>query len=323
VLSSTLQDLLSVARAMAVGEQPLGRSQILLRFAFAGTALVLSVMILVLLVNAGCDGSRGCSQDAADAHLSYARFVAEDRKGKALSLKEPIDGKEGAPSLGQGAKADRGAVVHGASFGEQVVVPPLLCPSVSLPQGDVEFSLPAESLQKLCDSQHSAEILGPGGLPFLFARFATARAGGASPCGGGARGGSWDSQGLWLELAETATSRYPYACVGPLCVGSIPLEALELCGPRGRHYGLLKPGEGTWQAQHKMHKGCPLLSIELIDLPSFTITASASDSTTAVSATLVGANGAWQVHAKPGSDPLLALLCMLAMVLTVPDRCRY
>jgi hypothetical protein len=325
--------MLSFARAAAAGERLQDRPPIMLRLAFAGATVTFCLVALVLFMGGKSDRFRGDAPAAAAGKLGYSRCSAEDRKGKASSLKLAGDSKMAVPSPGQGADGGAG----GPSLlphGEQLVVPPPpLCPEVVLPQGDVEFSLPAESLQKLCDSsRHSAEILGPGlsagGQPLLYARFATARAGGAAAVGAG-------SYGLWLELAKTATSRYPLACVGPLAVGSIPQEALELCGPGGRHYGTLIPpggtlkqvatpvgaGEAVWRAQYRA--SChSVLDVELIDLPSFTVTASAGDSV-AVSATLVGANGAWQVHAKPGSDPLLALICMLAMVLTVPDRCRH
>jgi hypothetical protein len=70
-----------------------------------------------------------------------------------------------------------------------------------------------------------------------------------------------------------------------------------------------------WRVENQ---GRTVLFIDPGDQQRFQLSASTGDGHEAASAILAGSD-AWEVHVKPGNDPLLALGCMLAIVLTSED----
>jgi hypothetical protein len=91
----------------------------------------------------------------------------------------------------------------------------------------------------------------------------------------------------------------------------------EIRGPSGRPFGALERSSFGWVAQYKGHTlpDRPVLFIDPGDPQRFALSASTRDAQLAATALLAGGDN-WQVHVKSGNDHLLALICMLAIVVT-------
>jgi len=209
--------------------------------------------------------------------------------------------------------------------------------------GKAHFVVPMEAIRKLSAGQSPVEILGPSSRALLHARLPNFPAGGPNEPGGG-DGAGGGALGRWLELTTTPKSRYPHACIGPLVLGSVSREPLQIRGPRSEYYGtlvLVRPG--CWQAQRNKRA---VLTLSLLPPPSGAASsggaapgqgsalsglrvgaASAAGSGLAIGAVatvaLGGVDGqALEVKVAPGIDALLTLLCALAVLLMAPEQIR-
>ncbi|CAE8638086.1 unnamed protein product, partial [Polarella glacialis] len=203
-------------------------------------------------------------------------------------------------SVGQSSSAERPS-----QQARDAARPDAICPALILPHGEAQFLLPAEALRRL--SRGPVEVLGPSGRPLLHARLQAA-AGAPVP-----------TQGMWLELSTTATSKYPHASVGPLVLGKALAApgSLEVRGPRGDRYGLLQPsGRVAWQVLR--NGGHLVLSMTLAEGGAGLVVAAASGKVIG-SAMPTPEGEACCVKVSPGVDALLTLLSVLAVILTSPE----
>jgi len=209
--------------------------------------------------------------------------------------------------------------------------------------GKAHFVVPMEAIRKLSAGQSPVEILGPSSRALLHARLPNFPVGGPNEPGGG-DGAGGGALGRWLELTTTSKSRYPHACIGPLVLGSVSREPLQIRGPRSEYYGtlvLVRPG--CWQAQRNPRA---VLTLSLLPPPSAAASsggaapgqgsafsglrfgaASPAGSGLAIGAVatvaLGGVDGqALEVKVAPGVDALLTLLCALAVLLMAPEQIR-
>jgi len=209
--------------------------------------------------------------------------------------------------------------------------------------GKAHFVVPMEAIRRLSAGQSPVEILGPSSRALLHARLPNFPLGGPNEPGGG-DGAGGGALGRWLELTTTPKSRYPHACIGPLVLGSVSREPLQIRGPRSEYYGtlvLVRPG--CWQAQRN-HRA--VLTLSLVPLPSGAASSggaapgqgsafsglrfgaeSSAGSGLAIGAVatvaLGGVDGqALEVKVVPGVDALLTLLCALAVLLMAPEQIR-
>lgn len=186
--------------------------------------------------------------------------------------------------------------------------PDAICPALILPHGEAQFSIKVESLRKLGAGQYPVEILGPSGRPLLHARLPTTPLSSNSVAAG--------SQGVWLELSTTPQSRYPHASVGPITLGVVTRQPLEIRGPRGDTYGTMEPSGTGWRA---MHKGRMVLFVDTAMQGELAMSAQGPDGRTIATASPTSGQ-ALRVQVKPGVDALLTLLCMLSVVLMSPEQ---
>jgi len=178
-----------------------------------------------------------------------------------------------------------------------------ICPALILPHGEARFSIPQEGMHKLGVGRYPVEILGPSGRPLLHARLPVQPAGGRTDI----------ATGRWLELTTTATSRYPHACIGPVQLGRLSQQALEIRGPKGNAYGMLEPHGGGWCARRAGR-----IVLRIATSADGGLQALSADSMQIASAIPEpGAQLTIQVHS--GVDALLTLLCLLTVVLMSPD----
>ncbi|CAE7444032.1 unnamed protein product [Symbiodinium natans] len=173
-----------------------------------------------------------------------------------------------------------------------------LIPRLIQPSSEAQFHVPVDGLSSLWRGESPVGIYGPGGHTLLFARF------------------SQDSKDRrWLELSTTANTQFPHCRVGPLRLGADPSGAcLHIFGPNGDKYGLLQNCGEEWQLRRA--EGSVLMSVGAA-AGGVGLTAATDGQLTAT---------AWPEHAgalvvkvSPGRDPLLALLCMLAVLLLSPE----
>jgi len=172
-----------------------------------------------------------------------------------------------------------------------------MCPNLILAHAEAQFSIPTDSLRLLGTGSGPVGVLGgQTGRPLLHARF-------SPPMDG--------SAGLWLELSTTATSRFPHCSAGLLRLRSSEAnEKLVIRGPKGETFGKLEQTSGGWQL---LRRGQLMMSI-FSDPGGLTATADGNSIATAT-----GHGDALRVQVSPGVDPLLTLLCMLAITLISPD----
>jgi len=180
-----------------------------------------------------------------------------------------------------------------------------MCPNLILAHAEAQFSIPTESLRSLGAGSGPVGVLGgQTGRPLLHARF-------SPPTDG--------SAGLWLELSTTATSRFPHCSAGLLRLRSSEAnEKLVIRGPKGETFGRLEhTSGGAWDQNlpgwQLLRRGQLMMSI-FSDPRGLTATADGHSIATAT-----GHGDALRVQVSPGVDPLLTLLCMLAITLISPD----
>mmetsp|Transcript_686 Transcript_686/g.1156 ORF Transcript_686/g.1156 Transcript_686/m.1156 type:complete len:446 (-) Transcript_686:160-1497(-) len=177
-----------------------------------------------------------------------------------------------------------------------------MCPNLILAHAEAQFSIPTESLRILRTGSGPVGVLGgQTGRPLLHARF--------SPPSDG-------SGGLWLELSTTATSRFPHCSAGPLRLPfsqrSGENSLLEIRGPKGDTFGKLAQARGGWQLTRNSQLTMSFAS----DPRGLALVATAEGQSIAT----VSGHGddALRIQVSPGVDPLLTLLCMLAITLLSP-----
>lgn len=171
-----------------------------------------------------------------------------------------------------------------------------MCPALISPSAEAHFTVPRGDLNSLnAGTVGPVAILGgQTGKALLYARFKA------------------DSkERRWLELSTTANSRFPHCSAGPMDTGlgqsRVPVE---IRGPRGDRYGTLQKESSLWQLYR--FEGQLVKSIST-KAGSFT----ATDGQQHVATGRVD-DETFEVLVSPGRDPLLTLLCMLAILLTSP-----
>jgi len=170
-----------------------------------------------------------------------------------------------------------------------------LIPRLIQPSAEAQFHVPADGLSSLWRGESPVGIFGPGGHTLLFARF------------------SQDSkERQWLELSTTANTQFPHCRVGPLRQDA---AGVDVRGPAGERYALLQRFGSQWQLRRA--EGQVLLSIGAnAGGPGLT---AATDGQLTATAWPEHAAGGLVVKVSPGRDPLLALLCLLAVLLLSPE----
>lgn len=205
------------------------------------------------------------------------------------------------------------------------------------------FVVPVETLRKMMSGHGPLEILGPAQKPLLYARLPTTTSAAISKLDVGI-GAGVHSSNQWLELATTARSRHPHACVGPFVLGSVSKEALQIRGPRNERYGSLVPvTHGSWQAQHNGRVILTLMVARPPDLGSSRLELASPQTTTvrssgfsadlsagdfpegAVAKLALGGYSGQVLEIKTTArvDALLTLLCSLVVLLMSPELLRY
>lgn len=214
--------------------------------------------------------------------------------------------------------------------------PAPICPKLMLPHGAAQFQIPMDSVRKLRSGVFPIQVLGASGAPLLHAwlpRLPLIRerqveeedcldpaCASGRPAAGGQEGPR--SQGLWLQLTTTRTSRHPHACIGPLVLGHAPglqQEAVQILGPGGKGYGTFEQTEDGWKV---VCEGSVALTVTSA-FPFPHLTALDFEGNAVASCgqkrwSIAGAD-ALVVQVSQGADALLALLCMLAVVLMSVD----
>ena len=172
-----------------------------------------------------------------------------------------------------------------------------MCPALISPHAEAQFSVPSEGMNSLAANGGGtvgpvAVLGGQTGKALLYARFKA------------------DSkQRCWLELSTTANSRFPHCSAGPIDVSG---AAVEIRGPRGDRYGTLqKEKSSTWN----LYRSERHLVNSISTSPGRLM---AMDGQQLIASGRVDASGALEVQVSPGRDPLLTLLCMMAILLTSP-----
>ncbi|CAE7484920.1 hypothetical protein AK812_SmicGene24848 [Symbiodinium microadriaticum] len=170
-----------------------------------------------------------------------------------------------------------------------------LIPRLIQPSAEAQFHVPAEGLSSLWRGESPVGIFGPGGHTLLFARF------------------SQDSkERQWLELSTTANTQFPHCRVGPLRQDA---AGVDVRGPAGERYALLQRFGSQWQLRRA--EGQVLLSIGAnVGGPGLT---AATEGQLTATAWPEHSGGGLVVKVSPGRDPLLALLCLLAVLLLSPE----
>lgn len=179
-----------------------------------------------------------------------------------------------------------------------------LCPALILPHGEARFSILAQAMHSLGIGRYPVEILGPSGRPLLHARLPVQPAGGCSD----------HDVGRWLELTTTATSRYPHASVGPVQLRGPSRQALEIRGPKGNAYGMLEPHGGGWCARRAGR-----IVLRIATRPGGSGLEAFSMHSTLIASAIPEPGARLIIQVSPGVDPLLTLLCTLAVALMSPD----
>uniref|UniRef100_A0A7S4SAH9 Uncharacterized protein n=1 Tax=Alexandrium monilatum TaxID=311494 RepID=A0A7S4SAH9_9DINO len=210
-------------------------------------------------------------------------------------------------------------------------VPPI-CPKLMLPHGAAQFRIPMDSIRKLRSGTFPIEVYGSSKDPLLhawlprlgsLAGVPTDDCSADAGCGPAGRAAPTRGQGLWLQLTTTSTCRHPHACVGPLYLRGMSAveqpEAVQILGPGGARYGTFQPSEDSWRV---MCNGIVVLTVTT-SLPFPHLSALDSKGHPVASAgqqrwSIMGTD-ALIVQVSQGSDALLALLCMLAVVLVSVD----
>jgi hypothetical protein len=174
-----------------------------------------------------------------------------------------------------------------------------MCPNLILPFAEAQFSVPADNFEKLIGGFGPVSVLGgQTGRPLLHARFGTAEA---------------RRQGTWLQLSTVATSRFPHCSAGPLQLNSRSSHAkIEIHGPKDC-YGTLEQTAGAWYLRR--------VSGELVmsfALGPRGVGLSAKVEGQPVATAEPEGNAALRVTVGAGNDPLLTLICMLAILLVSP-----
>lgn len=174
-----------------------------------------------------------------------------------------------------------------------------MCPNLILPFAEAQFSLPADNLAKLVGGSGPVSVLGgQTGRPLLHARFGSAPA---------------RRQGTWLQLSTVSTSRFPHCSAGPLLLNSRSSQTkLEIHGPKDC-YGTLEETAGAWYLRRM--SGELVMSFALG--PRGVGLSAKVDGHSIASAEPEG-NAALRVQVSAGNDPLLTLICMLAILLVSP-----
>eukprot|EP00913_Durusdinium_trenchii_P012618 g11849.t1 len=216
---------------------------------------------------------------------------------------------------------------------------PHICPSLSLLQGACQFRIPVQSLELLQAGYFPTQILSPTGNPLLHAWLPlcqkTPQTGPPAQDGRdeilgtgcqwckrklGERGSRFLAQlGHLLQLTTTAAlSRHPHASIGLLTVGAKEQKA-EIFGPKNLKYGSLVRSNDKWLVYHH-HEGSEQLALTLHHMPAaLGFCARAAEGHEVASATRIagGSGEVLSITINPGGDALLALLCFLAVVLSM------
>lgn len=175
-----------------------------------------------------------------------------------------------------------------------------MCPNLILPFAEAQFSIPADNLAKLVGGSGPVSVLGgQTGRPLLHARF------GSPPA---------RRQGTWVQLSTVSTSRFPHCSAGPLLLNSSSSQTkLEIHGPKDC-YGTLEETAGAWYLRR--------MSGELVmsfALGPRGVGLSAKVDGQAIATAEPEGNAALRVQVSAGNDPLLTLICMLAILLISPS----
>lgn len=174
-----------------------------------------------------------------------------------------------------------------------------MCPNLILPFAEAQFSVPADNFAKLIGGFGPVSVLGgQTGRPLLHARFDTAQA---------------RRQGTWLQLSTVATSRFPHCSAGPLQLNSRSSHAkIEIHGPKDC-YGTLEEMAGAWYLRRA--SGELVMSFALGPRG---VGLSAKVEGQSVATAEPEGDAALRVTVSAGNDPLLTLICMLAILLVSP-----
>eukprot|EP00930_Biecheleria_cincta_P040429 TRINITY_DN27702_c0_g1_i1.p1 TRINITY_DN27702_c0_g1~~TRINITY_DN27702_c0_g1_i1.p1 ORF type:complete len:462 (+),score=78.38 TRINITY_DN27702_c0_g1_i1:232-1617(+) len=174
-----------------------------------------------------------------------------------------------------------------------------MCPNLILPFAEAQFSVPADNLAKLVRGFGPVSVLGgQTGRPLLHARFDSAQA---------------RHQGAWLQLSTVSTSRFPHCSAGPLQLnGRSSQVKLEIHGPKDC-YGTLEETAGVWYLRRV--SGELVMSFSLG--PGGVGLAAKVDGQSIAIAEPEG-DAALRVQVTAGKDPLLTLICMLAILVVSP-----
>ncbi|CAK9060954.1 Hypothetical protein SCF082_LOCUS32012 [Durusdinium trenchii] len=190
---------------------------------------------------------------------------------------------------------------------------PHICPSLSLLQGACQFRIPVQSLELLQAGYFPTQILSPTGNPLLHAWLPLCQ---KTPQTGPP---AQAQLGHLLQLTTTAAlSRHPHASIGLLTVGAKEQKA-EIFGPKNLKYGSLVRSNDKWLVYHH-HEGSEQLALTLHHMPAaLGFCARAAEGHEVASATRIagGSGEVLSITINPGGDALLALLCFLAVVLSM------
>jgi len=199
---------------------------------------------------------------------------------------------------------------------------PPICARLILPHGAAQFRIPLEAVDRLRSGNFPVPILGLSGrAPLLHAWLPLCT---KTPRNTGEHTPS--QVGHLLQLTTTHTARHPHASIGLLHLGAVAQRApTEIFGPQNQKYGSMTRTNDKWQV-HYHSEGSEQLVMTMRTSTAFLgFSAYAPDGRQLASAARISLNGGPQadtlaISASPGADALLALLCILAVVLSMMEK---
>lgn len=210
-------------------------------------------------------------------------------------------------------------------FGADVPTAPAppICERLILPHGAAQFRIPLEALDRLRAGTFPVPILGLSGRqPLLHAWLPLC----TKTPRGTAQGHGQSQIGHLLQLTTTPATRHPHASIGLLHLGAMAQRApTEIFGPSNQKYGSMTRSNDKWQVHHHSDGSEQLVMTMRTSTAFLGFSAYAPDGRQLASATRISLNGGpnadtLAISASPGTDALLALLCILAVVLSMMEK---
>eukprot|EP00931_Biecheleriopsis_adriatica_P091450 TRINITY_DN65337_c0_g1_i1.p1 TRINITY_DN65337_c0_g1~~TRINITY_DN65337_c0_g1_i1.p1 ORF type:complete len:453 (+),score=91.72 TRINITY_DN65337_c0_g1_i1:160-1518(+) len=230
-------------------------------------------------------------------------------------------------SKGKDAFAGKGA----AAMAAQAPAPPL-CPTIGLPRGVVNFSVPLKSLGELRAGKFPMEILGLNNSPIFHAWLPTCS---QTPPGSSMFAEGSSKIGHLLQLTSPTSARQSLASIGLLHLQGrgqgmqtlaqqravLEHKTCAVFGPSNKRYGTMSREADKWNVFHTGDGGASRLALSMHTATGMlgfsAIAADGRQVATAVHTSSVpgGEVDLLTITVSPGSDTLLALVAMLAVVL--------